>query len=262
MRKHRKQSEDEHMDESWLIPYADLMTLMLALFIVLFASSQIDQKKLEQLSQAFSSSFSGNHLFESSTALPVYEIGSVTNREQLYMDKDGVSKENEVLQEEIELLELQEQMDRYIESKGLSAQLETVLNEVELMITIKEQALFDSGSAAVKDEGQILASALSEMMIQYPDYEIIIAGHTDNQPIATREYPSNWDLSADRALNFMKLLLQDENAYPQRFSAVGYGEFRPIASNEEMEGRALNRRVEINIMRKYNQTPITTESVN
>ncbi|OGX61521.1 MAG: hypothetical protein A2189_07370, partial [Paenibacillus sp. RIFOXYA1_FULL_44_5] len=154
-----------------------------------------------------------------------------------------------VQQETAELSQLKQKMDQYIKDNQLTTQLETKLTDSYLLIRIRDHALFDSGSANLKTESQQLAMAVSQLLAQYPKYRIQIAGYTDNVPIQTAEFPSNWDLSTKRALNFMKILLQDSNMDPARFSAVGYGEYHPIAVNTTEEGRSQNRRVEIYVYR-------------
>ncbi|MNP44485.1 Outer membrane porin F precursor [compost metagenome] len=119
------------------------------------------------------------------------------------------------------------------------------------MVTISDNALFPSGEAEVKPNARILAKAISAMLQEFPDYEVIVSGHTDNVPISNHEFPSNWDLSSVRALNFMKILLLNEQLDPKKFSAIGYGEYHPVSSNENNVGRAKNRRVEVSIIRKY-----------
>ena len=86
-------------------------------------------------------------------------------------------------------------------------------------------------------------------MLAVLNQRITVSGHTDNVPINTREFPSNWELSSQRAVNFMRYLIADNSLKPERFSAIGYGEYRPIMTNETPEGRSKNRRVEVLIMR-------------
>ena len=119
------------------------------------------------------------------------------------------------------------------------------------MITISDNALFASGQAVVKDDSRQLAKSISTMLQQFPDYDVLVQGHTDNVPIANTNYSSNWDLSVDRALQFMKILLTNTNLNPRKFSAIGYGEYHPISDNATAVGRSKNRRVEVSIIRKY-----------
>ncbi|BBI30788.1 flagellar motor protein MotB [Cohnella abietis] len=254
MSKKRHEPHEEHIDESWLLPYSDLMTLLLALFIVLFAASSVNTAKLQEMSQAFKSAFS--------TGIGILDNGGLTQDNKLKKnsnqtlprrDEGRKDKSRETLKQEEQqnLEELKQQLDKYIKKNGLSSALDTQLNNSQLLITIRDNALFPSGSANIKQDSQKLASAIGQMLQQYPDYEILVTGHTDNQPINTAEFPSNWELSSKRAINFMKILLENSAFDPKRFSAIGYGEFRPLESNTTDAGRATNRRVEVSILRNY-----------
>ncbi|MEB3101890.1 flagellar motor protein MotB [Ferviditalea candida] len=262
MKKRRKPHNEEHADETWLIPYADLLTLLLALFIVLFATSKIDLKKFDEMMISFNSVLSGGTgLFEKSTVVP---IGTDTAQKAKIEVKDNTLRKEqaEKLQKEMQDLQnLKKKIDAYIDKNGLNSQLQTTLNSQQLVLKISDNALFPSGSANVKPEAQKLASNISVLLEQYPQYEVIVSGHTDNRPIHTAEFESNWDLSTARALNFMKILIQDNNLDKKRFSAVGYGEFRPVESNDTEEGRAKNRRVEVSIFRNLNLEPDKTIQV-
>jgi chemotaxis protein MotB len=257
VKKKHKQHDEEHIDETWLIPYADLLTLLLALFIVLFASSQIDQKKFDELRKSFSIAFSGGeNVFEKSALVPVSELTADRRREipsSKAEDAETDKNKDEILKETMDLEKLKNQLDQYIQENGLRTELSTKLNNRQLMITISDNALFASGSAAVKPEAQKLAHAISDMLLEHPQYEIIVSGHTDNRPIRTAEFADNWDLGSKRALNFMKILLLNDQISPERFSSVGYGEYRPIATNDTADGRSKNRRVEVSIIRNFAQ---------
>ncbi len=123
------------------------------------------------------------------------------------------------------------------------------------MIRIKERALFPSGSAQLVAESQKIAPVIAGLLATLPE-RVVISGHTDNVPINTAQFPSNWELSSSRALNFMKYIIaQDARLNPRRFSAVGYSEYRPIASNDTDDGRQQNRRVEVFIARNYRFNP-------
>ncbi len=254
MSRKRHEPHEEHADESWLLPYSDLMTLLLALFIVLYAASSANTSKFEELSKAFKSALSsGIGILDSGGLTEDNQLKRRTDDVQNRLDNGRKSKTREALQQEEQqnLEKLKQDLDKYIQKNGLSTQLETQLNQSQLLITIRDNALFASGSATVKTESQKLAIAIGNMLQQYPDYEILVTGHTDNQPINTYEFPSNWELSSKRAINFMKILLQNEAFDPKRFSAIGYGEFRPLDSNDSEAGRAVNRRVEVSILRNY-----------
>lgn len=244
-RKKKKALPEEHASEAWLIPYADILTLLLALFIVLFAVSQTDQKKVEQMANAFSSAFNsgGPSMFDKngpsanqSTTLPMDDAN------QAYV------KENQ------QLLEVKKSMDEYIKESGLQEDLNTVLTGDGLLIRIKEKALFPSGSATLIGASQQIGKPVAALLSTISQ-KVIISGHTDNVPIANSEFASNWDLSSRRSLNFMKFILaQPSQLDPARFSTVSYGEYQPAVPNTTEEGKAQNRRVEILISRFFQST--------
>lgn len=227
------------MDESWLIPYADILTLLLALFIVLFSMSSVDAVKFQQLSKAFNDVF----------------VGGTGFMEHLSPDSDGRDTEPLVGKDdkegslgavdEKELSEMEQRVKEYIQENSLEEKLETSLTGEGLLVTIRDNVLFESGSADVRETDLQLASEIASLIVMDPPRSIIISGHTDDVPISTAQFSSNWDLSVMRSVNFMKILLENEQLNPEWFSAKGYGEFKPVASNETVEGREKNRRVEI-----------------
>ncbi|RAV05662.1 flagellar motor protein MotB [Paenibacillus sp. YN15] len=272
-KKQRHEEHEEHADESWLIPYADLMTLLLALFIVLFATAQTDQKKLDQLAKSMSGAFNGGKGFmeffgivqpsrnadtESKNTTPADTSGAYKQPDRSEEESESgqsaeeqaeqAAKAEEALKEQKSLNEMKQQMDSFISENNLSTQLDTTLGSHYVMITIRDQAIFASGSAEVKPEAKQLADAISAILTNYPEYQVTVSGHTDNVPITTKTYSSNWDLSTARSLSFMKELFRNANVNQQRFSSTGFGEFKPIASNDTAEGRAKNRRVEVSII--------------
>jgi chemotaxis protein MotB len=250
MSKGRKEHHEEHIDETWLIPYADLLTLLLALFIILFAASKVDAKKYDTVMKSFNAAFTGgSNQFEVSSAVPIIKQPSDQSKKEDSPTQTDQQKEEQLKKEQADLTQLKQKLDQYISQNNLTAELETTLNNDMLMITIRDNALFASGSAAIKPESRLLAVAISGMLSQYPEYRIEVAGHTDNVPIKRGGIESNWDLSSSRALNFMKILLENGSLDPSRFRSIGYGEYHPVESNATAEGRTKNRRVEVSIMR-------------
>jgi chemotaxis protein MotB len=246
MSKKKKVKREQHINESWLIPYADLLTLLLALFIVLFASSQIDQKKFQEIVRSFSTAFTGGTGvldFESPIEPKQPPSPSKQDHKQQEKNKNALDK-----QDQEELQGVKEKVDAYIAQNHLNGKLQTALTEEGLAITILNDILFDSGSAEVRVKDQKLAKEISQLLVMNPPRNIIISGHTDNVPIHNAKFASNWELSVMRAVNFMKLLLENPKLDPRSFSAKGYGEFKPVASNDTPEGRMKNRRVEILIL--------------
>ena len=150
---------------------------------------------------------------------------------------------------------MQAQLEEYIRENNLDAELSTEMREEGLMIRIKEHALFPSGSADLVPESQRIGPLVAGLLAQVPE-RVLVSGHTDNDPISNEQFPSNWELSSVRAMTFMKYLLSiNSNLNPARFSAIGYGEYRPIAPNDTPENKQQNRRVEILIARSLSFNP-------
>ncbi|OPJ62916.1 flagellar motor protein MotB [Clostridium oryzae] len=234
MSKKKKQHDDEHVDETWLLPYSDMLTLLLALFIVMFAMSNVDKAKLQKVSEQFSVIFSGggDALSEGGkTAIPMEESGG-----------------NKVEQDTME--RIKSTLEAEIKEKGYENKVNTSLNEEGLQISIQDAVLFDSGKARILKGVRPLLLDISKM-IKNLDNDIRFAGHTDNVPIDNSEYRSNWELSAVRAINVMNYMVDRGKIKASRSSIQAYGEYKPKYSNATEAGRAKNRRVEIFIVRKY-----------
>ena len=247
-KKKRGKKHEEEASEAWLLPYSDLMTLLLALFIALFAISQTDQTKLQALAQAFTAAFNigGPSFFEGAGPNMSMQREVMSSEDA---GNDAYIKENQSLEN------LKEQLDQYIQQNELQEELSTQLEEEGLMIRIKAKALFPSGSADLVPESQRIGPIVAGLLAAVPE-RVLISGHTDTDPINTPQFPSNWELSSVRAMTFMKYLLSiNANLNPARFSAIGYGEYRPIAPNDTAENKQRNRRVEILIARSLSFNP-------
>lgn len=266
-RRNRNKKEDK-VDESWLLPYADMLTLLLALFIVLFSMSEIDVKRFEKLAAVFRTEFSssGEGIFDDGVSIvPEEEEGDIVpseepdDKEESKSEDDDTEEnepdeENQALLQELELEELQSiqrEIEEYIAANSLTDTIGTKLSSEGLLVTVRTDITFDSGSAKVKEHGVDIAKEVASFIRTDPPHEIVVSGHADDRPIHTAEFASNWELSSMRAIEFMYLLLEDSEISPQWFSAKGYGEYRPVVSNKTSEKRAINRRVEVLIEPNY-----------
>lgn len=230
--------------ERWLLTYADLMNLLLILFIIFFAMSQVDTVKFQQLSQSLSSAFgtgsppsvvqgsgSGNSLVNFPATMPSPVIPSKLEEQQM-----------EALKGEITGM---------VKAEGLSANVSVALQDRGIVITINEKVLFKSGRAEIEKESQLNVLKIGkDILSKIPDKHIRIEGHTDNVPMKSALFPSNWELSASRATNVLRILIDQANLDPKSISAVGYGEYTPLVPNTSDENRAKNRRVDIVILRE------------
>lgn len=210
--------------DRYLITYADLITLLLGLFIILYAISKIDVNKYQKMIAAMGDVFGNkdkNISVTSSSPKPV-------------VSGEGVLKG-----------ELDKLIDRYHYNNSI--RLEE--NARGVTIHILDDVLFSSGSANLTDGSLTVLHRLAVLLKELPN-DIRVEGHTDDVPISTSQFPSNWHLSVSRALNTAYYLINTEGLVPEKVSIVGYSEYKPIASNDTPEGRASNRRVDIVIIKK------------
>lgn len=243
-RRKRNDQEEENMDESWLLPYSDMLTLLLALFIVLFAMSEVDVRKFEQLAFIFKTEFT--------SGAGIIDEGVSITPETTSVNKNENEEEEEKTEEEIaqfkeyqELKMIQQNIEEYITTNSLTETLGTKLTSEGLLITVRTDITFDSGSAKVKKQGVEIAKEIAAFLSTDPPHEIVVNGHADDRPMYNEEYSSNWELSSMRAIQFMYLLLESSQLEPKWFSARGYGEYRPTVPNTTEENRTINRRVEV-----------------
>ena len=188
-KKHAKPHEEE-AGEAWLLPYSDLMTLLLALFIALFAMSQTDSSKMQALAQAFTAAFNMGG--------PSFFSGMGPSMSMPSTPSSGAESSNSAYMEENEnLREAQEKLEQYIKENNLEDQVSTELTEDGLMIRLKEKALFASGSASLQGQAEQIVPVIAALLSSLPE-RVTISGHTDNVPISTAQFPSNCELLACR----------------------------------------------------------------
>lgn len=237
--KKKKKHDDEHVDEAWLLPYSDMLTLLLALFIVMFAMSEADKEKIQQMSQSFSTVFTGGSgimQHEGDKPVPAQDP-NLTEKQKGVVEQDTMVAIKKGLEEGAEKGGYGDKVHLDIDSEGLH-------------ISIQDTLLFNSGDAEVQEEFSPILTQISSM-ISTLDNDIRIAGHTDNVPIKNSKYNSNWDLSYYRSLNVKNFMEQRANITPKKFSLEVFSEYKPKYDNSTPEGRAKNRRVEILIVRKH-----------
>jgi len=228
-------AKKEIKTDGWLATYADTVTLLLTFFVLLYSLSSIDSQKFQQIAVAMQSAFSGKadrsilEFNSSSGDVPI------VGKPQLTVE-DAQQNEN---------LEILEDVLTYIKENDLEKDVQIYEDEKGLNIQMKDSVLFDTGKAELRSDSKNVLDKVSDL-IGKVDNKIIIEGHTDNVPINTPAMPNNWHLSSARALSVLDYFLDSKKILnPQRFSAQGCGEYRPIAKNDTDEGRAKNGRVNI-----------------
>jgi chemotaxis protein MotB len=181
-----------------------------------------------------------------------------TIKESLTSQVDGLNQENEKLKEEKEslyslLLEENDTLDSstsfldFLKENNLMESVNIIQGNKGMVIRFKDGVLFNSGEASISEGGFTVLNEIAEKIKSIPNL-IVIEGFTDNIPIKTSEFPSNWELSVARAIGVAKFMIDDMNIEEERISVSGFGEQRPIDSNDTVEGRANNRRIEITIL--------------
>lgn len=160
-------------------------------------------------------------------------------------DLGGENENSSYLEDQRSLGEIQDNLENYIAENELEGQFDTKLTEEGLLVTIRDSVLFSPGRAEIDNQYRELVADIAKLLIFEKPRSIVVAGHTDNVPMQTGQYSSNWELSVMRAVNFLTIIAENKQVNPVAFSAKGYGEFRPIAKNDTEAGRAKNRRVEV-----------------
>lgn len=244
-RRHLEEEHEEHIDESWLIPYADILTLLLALFIVLFASSEVDKAKFQSIMDGFKSEFTGTKIDNDQSGLTIQKQGE---KEESESTSPAETPEPEKSAEDIELDNLKQQLQAYVTANGLEAMVSLQETRRGVEIALKDVLLFDSGKAILKESSYPTLDAFVNLFTTLPN-PISIEGHTDDVPIGNAAYPTNWELSSARAVSVLHYFAS-KNIPNERMQFTGFGEFQPIYPNDTDEHRQENRRVNIVILRE------------
>ncbi|RII29930.1 MAG: flagellar basal body stator protein MotB [Geobacter sp.] len=244
-----KREPEKHANhERWLVSYADFITLLFAVFTTLYAMSQTDKKKVEEVMQSLQQSFG-----MVSAGAPSPKINVIPSKQMsiIPMIKPEISisqgsrrGQAKTRAEEKDFRQIKSSIEAYLTKQGAQNKVSLTITRRGLIVSLKEAGFFDSGQAQIKPEAYDLINTIAEAMTQYNN-PLRLEGHTDNIPISNAQFPSNWELSTARAVNGLKYLIKHFDVDPNRISATGYAEFRPVADNATPEGRAKNRRVDL-----------------
>ena len=240
----RKKKPEEHENlERWLITYADLITLLLAFFILMYTMSKQDSKKYQEVAAHLKAIFSGSNA--------ILATGNVAGKAPIELSFKGGAENVAALKEQLEK-ELRE-----IGDKGAADGMQNislVSDERGLVVRAMEKAFFDTGRADLTSRARSALDGIAPVLVGMPNH-VRVEGHTDNVPISTSEFRSNWELSVRRATEVVRYLVERRHFPPDRISASGYAEYRPIVSNDTPEDRATNRRIEIIIVNVAENKP-------
>lgn len=231
-RKHKHGGHVNH--ERWLITYADLITLLLVFFIVMYAMSKVEQHKFDEVAQSLQSAF---HVTAGGSEAVLPPASSEV------MPNAGAA----VMPERQQQMELQEEIEKAISQKFGESTLKDVstsINQRGLVISLANQAFFAPGSADLLPKARGMLKSLVPMILE-SGRPLQVEGHTDDTPIHSARFPTNWELSTARATSVVRFLAESGRVPPTRLSAAGYGEYYPLAPNTSAENRSKNRRVDL-----------------
>ncbi len=257
MKKKVKQKKEN--SERWLLTYADMITLLLALFILLYAMSNIDQDKYEELASSLRKSLGNETSIIEGDSGVIQDGGGkapidVTGNESTgavptsAAEVTGTPTESKSLATEADMKNLKNIINKILEDMDIKEAIGMVVSERGLTISLANDAFFDSGKAELKDNMKKSLGKIAKL-INNVSNSLVVEGFTDNVPVSSsNKFTSNWQLSSTRAVNVVEYLVEDENVDGKRLSAIGYGEYHPIATNDTVEGRQKNRRVDITIL--------------
>jgi chemotaxis protein MotB len=268
-RRHKKggHHEEEHENEErWLVSFADMMTLLFCLFMVLFAISSVNTSKFEALQKALQNAFSGKILsggeavMETGNEKPPNKPGAepplpaLTPLQALATTSIEKTQSKAAEKENQDFKKLKERIDALVEREGLTGKVQTTVRKRGLVVELlTDNVFFDSGQAVLKPGALSLLDHLGDVLRAEREHPIVVEGHTDSQPISTSQYPSNWELSGARASSVVRTFASD-GVPSGRLSGALYGAEDPTASNATPDGRSRNRRVDV-ILTRLHQEP-------
>jgi len=260
-KKHHEEEHAEHPDERWLVTYADLMTLLVALFMVLFSISSVNKSKFETLQASLQDAFSGrilpggrsikqaggtDNVANPSPQAPETNLQPFVGGKPADGKKTGGSAD---VNEQKEFEKLAKSVEKLAQAKGLTGKIKVTVAQDGLHIRVlTDDLLFDSGSATPRPQARPLLHQLAALLSEQPDHQLIIQGNTDSQPLSHGRYVDNLELSTERANSIYRSFAAD-GINAKRMTASGRGPEAPIASNDTAAGRSVNRRVEILVPR-------------
>lgn len=262
-RRRKKNAGGHGDDERWLLTYADMITLLLALFVVLFAISSVNVSKYRTLQDSLRDAFSGKVVNGGES---IMETGRSATRDvpsnvvpnvvpstpQIATPRSrAAAAALAARREDQEFKRIKQQIEAYARAHGLENQVEAVIARRGLVVRLlTDRVLFDSGFAALKTDGMPLLTHVGNLLNIDRVHPILVEGHTDDVPISTARFTSNWELSTARATEVVRYLI-GRGVPMKRFGASGYADIHPIANNATDRGRARNRRVEVVLQRLH-----------
>lgn len=238
MSSYRRKPRQQRGAPAWMTTYADMVTLLLTFFVLLYSFSTVDVQKFRAIIAAFQGTLGVLDGGKTISTVPAVNEGN--------LDLDTAF---DISQKEIQQIQaVYEEVQSLIAEGQLPGTVELITEERGLVVRFADRAFFDLGKADIRADALPVLEQVAEILRPLPNH-VRVEGHTDNLPIKTERFPSNWELSTARATNVIRFLIEEARLDPERLSAAGYGEYRPIDTNETIAGKARNRRVDLVILR-------------
>jgi chemotaxis protein MotB len=266
----RKRHKAHANHERWLVSYADFITLLFAFFVVLYASSQADKKKAAQVAASIKGAFQQMGVFTGSSPERLGVPGSqgvnspeMTDAPLKVVKVAGADdKAKATGGYGVDVDELRRELEAALGDEIRKHEVQMRMTPEGLVVSLREVGFFNSGEAYLLEDGQATLARIATIL-GGKGFEIRVEGHTDNVPIHTAEFKSNWELSTARATQVVALLIEKYSFDPLLISAAGYSEYRPVNSNDTPQGRAANRRVDLVVVgRSVDKNNVATTETN
>jgi len=243
----RRRHHPEHINhERWLVSYADFVTLLFALFVVLFASSHHDKKTIQSVSNAVRNGFQEMGSFSSSNGTPALSPSDMAKTAHVSTAANGAAG--------IDTVELQRKLNQALGKEIARREIQMRTTPEGFVISLHELGFFNSGEATLQPGAGEKIKRIASVLNQY-GLDMRVEGHSDNVPIHNAAFASNWELSTARAMAVAMMLLKESGVNPEKLSVAGYGEYHPASPNNTEEGRRANRRVDIVVVSTNNPIP-------
>lgn len=261
MKKPRREMPEDEPSEGapeWMTTYSDMVTLLLCFFVLLFSMANVDSEKFQQVSTSLSTAFMGSGsggIYGYNDGTVLYDITESNVSGDIMEDGKEAFNEGQSAQigaftggnaaEEAQKIEdFIDEVQNLVTEMELDEYVKIIDEKTYLTVRINSVILFDLGKANIKSSGQETLKKIGELLKEL-DRTAIIQGHTDNLPINTMLFPTNWELSTKRATNVVLFLIKESGVDPVKLTATGNGEFKPVAPNDTEENRQKNRRIDI-----------------
>jgi chemotaxis protein MotB len=243
--RHHRTTQHHVSHDRWLVSYADFITLLFAFFVVLYASAEMDKRRIAQMSAAIEGAFQQMGVFSGTPRTTSHDgkndtadtrsAAPLTNMPPSPGTSGGGS---------VDAYALQRELEQVLGNELKQHEIEMRVTPEGLVLSLREVGFFDSGKAGLLPNALPKLARIAQILNAH-GFDIRVEGHTDDVPIHNGEFQSNWELSTSRATAVVKLLVESYQLDPLKVAAAGYGPYRPVASNESAQGRRMNRRVDL-----------------